>query len=305
MHFTENDVNQINSINYIIDYFEKEFHILKDKLIILLIHKQRNPKLKKRINPDLIPLINDSYYQIFIDNLHGTENSNILQIMEMKNEDLAKEYIENSDFIEQKIYTTFNYMKYHILYETKNIRNKNYTTEICEKIIKSKYIKELLTNNLKQQGKSIKGIIESVFTSDIIEVNDVDFFEVINSKLGSYFCKFLLKIIYFSLKDCILNPLLNNSHFDLITNDEFFKKLIDNYFEKTDFIGQMPKMAINTNKVNIYNGLELPGSKTYLVSLIKYVNNDIAPRFLINEETLRKKLKKIKLMKRQKNILEV
>ena len=46
-----------------------------------------------------IPFINDSYNQIFIDNLQGKENSNILKIMQMKNEDLAKEYIENSDFI--------------------------------------------------------------------------------------------------------------------------------------------------------------------------------------------------------------
>ena len=304
LHFTENDLNKINSINYVINYLEKEFKNLNDKLIIFLIHKQRNIKLKKRIIPDLIPFINDSYNQIFIDNLQGKENSNILKIMQMKNEDLAKEYIENSDFIEQKIYTTLNYMKYNILYETKNIRNKYYTTEICEKIIKSKYIKELILNNLKQQGKEIKGLIESVFTSDIIEINDVDFFEVINSKLGSYFCKYLLKTIYFSFKDCVLNPLLNNNHFDLITSNEYFKKLIDDYFEKTDFIGQMPRMAINANKITIYNGLELPKSKIYFEALIKYVINDIAPRYLANEEILRKPIKEDKVEEKTKKYFE-
>ena len=53
---------------------------------------------------------------------------------------------------------------------------RNFTTEIAEKIINSKYIKDFLTNNIKLQGKSVKGVIEDVFVTDIIEVNDVDFF---------------------------------------------------------------------------------------------------------------------------------
>ena len=125
LHFTENDLNKINSINYVINNFEKEIQNLNDKLIIFIIHKQRNPKLKKKVIPDLIPFINDAYYQIFIDNLQGKENLNVLQIMQRKNEDLAKEYIENSDFIEKKIFATLNYIKYTILYETKKINMKN------------------------------------------------------------------------------------------------------------------------------------------------------------------------------------
>ena len=295
LHFTENDLNKINSINYVINNFEKEIQNLNDKLIIFIIHKQRNPKFKKKVIPDLIPFINDAYYQIFIDNLQGKENLNVLQIMQKKNEDLAKEYIENSDFIEKKIFATLNYIKYNILYETKKINMKNYTTEICEKIINNKYIKDHITNNLKQQGKSIKGVIESVFTTEIIEVNDVDFFEVISSKLGTYFCNYLLTIIYFSLRDSVLNPLLNNTHLDIITNEEYFKKLIDDYFEKTEFIGIKPRLAINANEVTIYNGLELPRSKTFIESLNKYINDDIVPKFLINEETLRKSIKEDKI----------
>jgi len=104
LHFTENDLNKINSINYLINNFQKEINNLSDKFIIFLIHKQRNPKLKKKVIPDMIPFIDDNFFQIFIDNLQGKENVDILQIMQKKNEELAKEYLENSNFIEKKIY---------------------------------------------------------------------------------------------------------------------------------------------------------------------------------------------------------
>ena len=287
LHFTENDLNKINSINYIITNFEKEINNLKDKQIIFLIHKQRNPKLKKKIIPDLIPFIDDNYFQIFIDNLQGKENLNILQIMQKKNEELANEYIENSNFIEKKIYTILNYIKIDILYENNNLNMKNYMNDICEKIINSKYIKELLSKNLKQQGKGIKDVIKDVFTTDIIEVNDVDFFEVISSKLGIYFCKYLLKIIFFSLRDCILCPLLYSTNLDIITKELYFKNMIEEYFEKTEFIGPMPRMVVNANNLTIFNGMQMPRSKFYLEALIKYVNSSIVSRYLNSESSLR------------------
>ena len=294
LHFTEKDLDKMNSIKYVINNFEKEIQNLNDKLIIFLVHKQRNPILKKEIIPDLIPFIDDNFNQIFIDNLQGKENLNILEIMQKKNEDFVKEYIENSDFIENKIFKILNYINFTVLYETEKINKKNYTNVICEKIINNKYIKKLLLNNLKQQGKSIKAIIESVFTNNIIEINDVDFFEVINSYLGSYFSGYLLNIIYYSFKDFILNLLLINSNFDLIIKEEYFNKLISDYFEKTKFDGITLYRNINANKITIYNNLELPTSKKCIESLINYIENNIVKSYLINEESLRKIIKKDK-----------
>ena len=51
---------------------------------------------------------------------------------------------------------------------------------------------------MEKQVQSIKGLINEVFTSDVIEVNDVDFFEVIYSKLNNYFCLYLLNIIFYA-----------------------------------------------------------------------------------------------------------
>ena len=59
-----------------------------------------------------MPFIDNNYNRIFIDNLKGIENLNVLQIMQKKNQDLVKDYIENSDFIEKKIFTVLNCLKY-------------------------------------------------------------------------------------------------------------------------------------------------------------------------------------------------
>ena len=160
--------------------------------------------------------------------------------------------------------------------------------KFLKKIIQNKYIKEYINSNIKLQGKAIKDIIEDIFISDINEVNDVDFFEVINSKLGSYFCNYLLNIIYFSLKDCVLNPLLFNTHYELIINHKYFQNLLSEYFQKTDFIGKKPKMNINANDIVIYNNMEIPKSLNAFEKLTKYINADISMRYLNNEQNLRK-----------------
>ena len=294
--FSEKDLNKINSLNYIINNFEKENPLITNKLIIFLIHKQRISKGVKNqtvIIPDIIPLINDDYYQIFIDNLVGKESSDVLKLIQKKNEELGKEYIDNSNFIENKIFTILNYMKYTILFETKDLNMKNYTTVIAEKIINNEYIKNLIKNNLKKQGKSITGIINEVFTSDLVDPNDVDFFEVINTKLSSYFSQYLLKIIFYSLKENILNQIIINQNLGLILKNEFFNNsIINKCFDKEDFKSIKLKMDINANKITILNGLVIPKSKSFLESIINYINKDISEKYIKNENLLRKEIKK-------------
>ena len=277
IRFTEKDLFIINSINHIISIFEKENPTLKNKLIIFTIHKQRLPKgteLKK--SPDLIPFINDEYSQIFIDNLDGKENLNILKIMAKKSEELAEEYLKKSNLIENKIFTALNYIDYTILYETKEINKKNYTKKISEKIIGNERIKELILTNLKKQGKSIKGVIKDIFVSDIMEVNDIDIFEVISTKLSTYFFSYLVKIIFYAFKENILNQFLCNEKYEIILQNEYFQNLINKTFDNVKFNFRPPlKMKINGNKVTIYNEFKIPKSKAHFDLIIKYVTNDI------------------------------
>ena len=292
LRFSEQHLNKMNSVNYVIDNFQKENPLLNEKIILLIVHKQRfekNDLKENKKSPDLIPLINSDYNQIFIDNLQGKENSDVLKIMQKKNEELAKEYIDNSTFIENKIFYVLSYMKYKILFETKDLNLNNFTTTIAEKIINNETIKELIKKNLKAQGKSIKGIIKDIFTTGILEVNDVDFFEVINSKLSTYFISYLLKILLFSFKENILNQIIFNENLNLLMQNDYFNNLISSNFDNTKFKFNPPlKMKINANQVTIYNGLVLPKSRLYMEKLIKYVNDDICQNYIKNEDSLRK-----------------
>ena len=290
--FSESDLNKINSTNYIIENFQKDNPKLDEKIIIFIIHKQRQSKgaKVKRVIPDLISFINDEFYQIFIDNLQGKQNSDVFRLMQKKNEEeLAKEYIENSNFIDNKIFTILNYMKYTLFFETNTINLKNYTTKITEELIKNEKIKSLIKKNLKAQGKNIKGIIKDAFTTELTEVNDVDFFEVINSKLSNYFCLYLLRIIYHGLKENVLNQIIITKHLDMLMQIDFFNNMINSTFEKVKFNFNPPiKMNVNANKITIYNGLEIPKSKFFLDKLIQYVIEEICKRYFDNEGILRK-----------------
>ena len=298
LKFAENDTNKVNSVNFIIENYIKDNQELKDKLIMFIIHRQRqgikekDESLKKKVMPDFISFINDDYYQIFIDNLQGNENNNILKFLEKKNEEnLAKEYIDNSNFIENKIFTVLNYMKYNILYETSELNLKNYTTRVAEKIMKSEIIKSYIQKNIKSQSKTIKGIIKDTFISDIDE-NDIDFFEVINSKLTTYFVSYLLNIIFFSFKENVLNQMLINPNLEFLLQNEFINNIIINNFNKIkfNFVPKL-KLGISQNKIDIYNGLIIPKSKNNFDIIIKYINDGIAKRYIDNEESLRKNYK--------------
>ena len=58
-------------------------------------------------------------------NLQGKESSNMLTIIQKKEEILAKEYLDSCNFVDNKIFTVLIYMNYKILYETKDLNIKN------------------------------------------------------------------------------------------------------------------------------------------------------------------------------------
>ena len=293
LRFSENDLHKVNSVNYIINGFEKEIKNKKNKLIIFIIHRQRHKKSleNKKINSDLITFINDEYYQIFIDNLNGDKNLDFCKIISNESDSLTHDFIKdiNEQFIDKKIYTILSYLKIEILYQTKDFNSENCISIISKKIIENKKLKELILKNIEKQGKSIKGIIKEVFVSDINEVIDVDFIEVIYSKLNANFYMYLLNIIYYILSRNILIPILNDQSLDMLLKINYFKSLIDSQFDNINFnfVPQL-KLEINANMISIYNGLSIPLSKFYLDKIINYINEQICPRYIKNEELMRK-----------------
>ena len=83
LRFSEKDLNKVCIVHYVINNYEIDYPKLKEKIIILIVHKQRMLKMDniKREELELISLFDDEYYQIFIDNLHGKENLKISQLL--------------------------------------------------------------------------------------------------------------------------------------------------------------------------------------------------------------------------------
>ena len=298
LRFGENDLNKLNSVNYLINAYQKENKKLQNKLIMFIIHKKRETildqkakskvkKNKKMIIPDLIPFINDEYYQIFVDNLQGNEGMDLFKVISQQTEQLAQQYLKESNLIDNKIYEVLNYINFEVQFETKEINNNNYINVIAQKIIDNNQIKELLKKNIEKQGKILGGVINEIYTSDILEVNDIDFFEVINSKLSIYLSTCLLKVIFSGLKENIFNQIVISDNYDLFMKSEYFKNMIKSYFDNVDFNFRI-KTGVNLNKITIYNGLQIPQSKTYLDKVVKYVDDEICSRFIDNEDSLRK-----------------
>ena len=300
----ENDLNKISSINYIINNFEENMEFNK-KLIILMIHKERLIK-KKNNNKEEIELIsffNDDYYQIFIDNLNGKEKHNIFNILQKGNDFVAEQYIYKKDFIKNNLFLIINYLNYNIIFENEEVNSNNYTSKVYKLITENEFLQEQLINYLKIQGKNIKNSIKDIFISTSLEVNDIDFIEVILTKLSESYQKIFLQIIYACLNDNILNPFIINKDINDLLKDIKFKNLITGYFENSTNTKAL-KMKLNANNITIYNGLKLPKSFQNFNYLI---NNfmEISEQFNKNEESLRKNYKdEIRAQEKEKKYKE-
>ena len=75
----------------------------------------------------------------------------IFKIISMKMEVLTKRFLVDTNFIEEKIYTILNYIKYEIIYETKELNMKNCTSLIAENIIGNERLKELIIKNMESK----------------------------------------------------------------------------------------------------------------------------------------------------------
>ena len=296
LRFTEEDLNGMDYINYIIHNYEKEDEKLAKKIILFIVHKRRHVlKIKdenyNKLSNDM-SFIDDEYYQIFIDNLKGKDENNILNLIKKNNNELAKEYIYNFNFIENEIFNVLNYLNCQVLYETNDFNAKNYISKLSEKIINNNMIKDFILNNLKEQGKYVSDSIKDIFLLDDVEINGVDFYELIYNKFRMIFSKFLLNIIYFSLEEGVLNPILIEKNYSLLQDNYFINNLIHDNFQNIKF-GKTISMKVNKNKTKIYNGFEIPKSEPNLKGLLLYLKKDILPLYIENEVSLRKNIKDV------------
>ena len=153
-------------------------------------------------------------------------------------------------------------------------------------VLNNDFLKKQIIVSLKNQGKNLPNCTKDIYFSDILEINDIDFIEIIGTKLSSIYFEFLLKIIYSGLNDNILNPFIINKNINSLCKNDYFNNLIAQYFEKKENFNKKVKMDINGNAITIYNGLKIPKSKQNINILIKFFK-EISQRYSKNEESLR------------------
>ena len=171
-----------------------------------------------------------------------------------------------------------------IILETNEINNTNIKDIISKEIIKNNYLKNLLLNNLIIQKLPN---IEYSFENYKNKQNFTSLFEAIDDEINTFFIKALLNILYHSLKNNILLPIIQN--YEFINKNNYLNSLIEKEFQKINF--KPLKMSPKSNlKCNIYNILKIPTSKTNFERIINYVNEELRIGHLKNNDELKKSI---------------
>ena len=279
INFSENEINKIDSIISTITIQQNANKKLKEKIIIFIIHIERNIKNQKSKEIAIPTFIDNGYFHLFIDNLNGKGYLNLLKILEKEEKEFVEEYIINMKFIENNIMTVISFIDFNVFFETKDLNKGNYSKKFSEKIINNQSIKDEINDLLKKEWR-MHVIINKIFTNDIIlKNNNVEFFEIIFSQIRDSFLLLLLQII---IQNYIILQTINGPYLDILIKKDYFKdlKLLNSISNKKI------KMEINKNKVDICN-YEIAKSRNSFTQIKNYIIREIYHRYLNNENLLR------------------
>ena len=304
--FREKDLDKINHISYLINNYESKLNRQRDqednendnfeeedlniinttnnnneqetKKIIFIVHFTRRVKNKNKVQEislrNMVSNLDESYYQIFIDNLHGKDEDFINVISSSSGSELIEKIIDFDKFIDKSIYRIMTYFAYTLNNESPELNNKNYIKNVVEQLIDNKsnsnvkFLREQIIQLIKKESESLGNIVPKVFVSDGFQKNDIDFYEVIRTYAYSCLSKTLLKIINMAEKHNIISPLLFNGSGKNVDNDLIFKNQILKYFNDVDInLGTLPKEQPSSNQIELILGLNIPQSSFWFKSL--------------------------------------
>ena len=351
IQFTPEEGSMMNYIKYFIENKENEYTSqLKEKnkykkAFIFIMHMKRvfdkeikdiniksekeKNEINKKILKETISHLSD-YYQIFIDNLNGSEELSLDNILKMKGKELFIKCLDLDDELIYNIYETLSFMKYNINSSVGELNNETYINKIIHYLENNKSIRKLINDCIMRQMNDITGnLIEKIFKKqNIIEENDIDMVNIVKKYLSSFYKKNLNLLILRAEKDFALASLLsfdeiekerNNKKISTISSEifnqiniftnkidknlqekeifEIIKKIItinsENYFQNVIFNDGLTYVneEMEANNINLILGLNLPGFKRPLDNLINKVKDEIAKKYYQNEVNLRECIK--------------
>ena len=345
LNFTSNEKDLLNKVRLIIENKEKEIKSKQneniDKTIIFIVYLNREfynnniEENKNKIFNETIPLISE-YYQIFIDDLNGSYDFTINDILNLNINDLIKKLFSPNFLFDEQIFKTLSYLNFIIDFEYKAINQKNYSKNIGNFLLDNFDIKKKKNQLIiKQMGKDENIICNSFKKKDLVTLNDTNLIFCIAKYLNEIY-NHLFNIFYYkaekdqffsvllSLEDSnennmnIINMVDENDDFqdmkelDFSKNNELKKdminKVIEIYLEHFSFGNEKGNQNIENineqlgaNKINIILGLQLPGMFPIITSIIKKSRDDIIKKYLINESNLRKNIENENIEKEKEN----
>ena len=288
-------IDEIEIFDYLRKFIEEKEKNYKEnqnkKAFIFIIYLKRifdnmNESTRKNELLKTITLLNENYFQIFIDNLNGN-NMNIVQLINIDNkQDLIKKFIDDiNSIIFENMYSIFSYFTYTFISQIKDIdvSKNNYSKYIVEFINErdeSRFLRDKILNEIGNLN-IIKddNIIEKIFISKKMKISDIDYISLINDYLKNTILQYLTQFIYKSEIKHIISPLLSHINDNIKKNKLFFGNryislTIDHAFKEINnekdakFVNQ-----IGCNHITLLLGINIPGIKSIIDNLILFINN--------------------------------
>ena len=328
--FKANEGNFMNYIKFLIENKEKNSFNKKDdeqnkKAFIFIVYLTRINNLdlknyKKQTGPeyDIINTkilkehisLSSEYYQIFIDNLNGSDNLTLNDILTEKGSKLYKKFIDFDKDLEKNIYISLSYMNYNIPFPFGDLNEMTYVKKLIDYIKNDMQLIKKINDCLKNQLNDEEDIISTIFKTKLsISPIDIDIISVIKKfVIESYITK-LSTLYYKAEKDHFFSTLLSINEFIIRkgNNNEKLEALINKTREAylgnyqifdSDKISEINEENIEEkkfeiieeygmNEINIILGLKLPGVKRIISPLIKNFKNNIKKKYEKNENSLR------------------
>ena len=313
--FSPDECEIINYLKNFIEEKEKDYKEENNKRGYIFIIYLKRMFNKSRTNielinkyqlPETITLLDDNYYQIFIDNLNGID-ININKLMDIKNiQDLVNTcLVDINTILFKNIYSIFSYFRYTFKFQLpdNNINKNNYSKHIVEYLSQNKYLKgKLLTELLNLNFNNEEDLIKEIFINDFIKPNNIDYISVISDYLLNNIIQNLAQFVFKSEIKHILSPFLSHiNNIDtkkekksLLFENKYINETIDYAFQDINNDKEIKYInQIGCNNITILLGIKIPGIKTIIDNLISFINDNqigdmkLSENYLSNENEIR------------------
>ena len=344
--FQSNERHFLNYVKFIIEKKEKETNFNDNekikKAFVFIVYLNRTFNDNKKVKKEGIDMeekskynetisLTSEFYQIFIDDLNGSEEYAIKDIYNLSRGELVKKWIKFDSIIKKGIYKTLSFMDYNIEYEYQGITKNNYPKKIIKILQNNDCLKEKINQVIIQQMEKDENLIKNALNKkDLVTIYDTDIISCIRLYLSEVYFHLFNNFYYIAEKDQFFSALLfieeskekEKNEINILNQEDkneikeisekdlekeikdkeikqnLVKKVIEIYFDNflsdknkkylkdIKYINMIEKLE--SNKVDIILGLQLPGMFSIISSIINRSRNDIIKKYLINENNLRK-----------------